>query len=111
MEPKLTFYQHLTNAKELLKDGKDISAIEEHLKKQGLEPHSIVEILQFIQPEKKNKTQSGSKLVFFGVVLLAAGFFGSLFYTDSAAILNFTLYGLTGIGIVILIIGLAMIFH
>ena len=47
MKPKLSIYQHLTNAKEMLKQGYDLEAIEMRLKEQGLGQNAIIEILQF----------------------------------------------------------------
>jgi hypothetical protein len=50
-------------------------------------------------------------LVLVGVVLLGLGFVSCIFLSDTGASLDFALYGLTAIGAVILIAGLAMIFH
>lgn len=111
MKSQLSFYQHLNNAKEMLKKGHDMESIAIQLKQQGVEENSIIEILGFLKPHKINKTQIGSALILGGVIILASGFFGSLFYMDNESVLNFTLYGLTGCGIVILIIGLAILFH
>jgi len=65
MKPKLTFYQHLTHAKEMLKQGHEIEFIVMHLKEQGLEQNTITEIAQFLQPNKRNKTQTASALIFW----------------------------------------------
>ncbi len=111
MKTKLTFYQYLTHAKELLKQGHDMDSIAQHLKDEGANTDTLIEITQFLQPHKRNKNQTGSLLILAGALLLVAGFFGSILFTEDAAILNFTLYGLTGLGIIILIVGVAMIFH
>lgn len=112
MEHKPGFYKILKTAKELIKEGKDISLIEEYLNTQSLDKKSIEEIMQLIQPSSKiHKSKNGTMLILLGVVLLGFGFIASVLFTENEILLNISLYGITGVGAILLIIGLAMVFH
>lgn len=53
----------------------------------------------------------GTYVIVIGCLLLVAGFFLNvgLFYSNSASF-NYVMYGLTSIGIILIVIGLAMMF-
>ncbi|MBL7890102.1 MAG: hypothetical protein JNL24_11130 [Bacteroidia bacterium] len=112
MEQHPTFHQHMNTAKTLLEQGRDNAFIESHLQQQGLDSHLLSSILEQVKRLRNAKrTQNGSMLILIGVILLGLGFVSCIFLHDSGASVDFALYGLTAIGAVVLVAGLAMIFH
>lgn len=112
MQPTKTFYQHLADAKEMLKNGIDISVIKENLVNNGADSNSIDEIILLLKPSSKShKYKTGTFLLIIGLILLGFGFIASVLFTNNESLLNLSLYGITGIGAILLIIGLAMIFN
>ena len=112
MKPKLTFYQHLNSAKIFIESGHNIIELSDFLSNQGADEKTISEIVKLTKPKSKSdKNKMGRALVISGIILLGIGFISCLFFTENETLLNFSLYGLTGLGIIILIIGLAIIFH
>ncbi|MCC6837755.1 MAG: hypothetical protein IT234_04360 [Bacteroidia bacterium] len=112
MEQYPTFHQHMNTAKMLLEQGRDNAFIESHLQQQGLDSNLLSSILEQVKRLRNAKrTQNGSMLILAGVVLLGLGFVSCIFLHDAGASVDFALYGLTAIGAVVLVAGLAMIFH
>lgn len=112
MEQNLTFDKHFTNAKMMLEQGHESNFIESQLNKEGADPTTVSEVLKQIKGLRNAKrTQTGSKLVLSGVILMGSGFISCCFLLEPGASLNFALYGLTSIGVILLIAGLALIFN
>ncbi|MBL7884498.1 MAG: hypothetical protein JNL69_10550 [Bacteroidia bacterium] len=112
MENQSSFHTYLNTAKLLIEQGRDNAFIEAHLTQQGVDSKLMVEILEQVKRIRNAKrTQNGSMLVLAGVVLLGLGFVSCIFLHDAGASVDFALYGLTAIGAIVLIAGLAMIFH
>jgi len=112
MQQNRTFYQHLSDAKEMQKKGTDISVIKESLIINGADSNSIDEIILLLKPSSKShKYKTGTFLLIIGLILLGFGFIASVLFTNNETMLNLSLYGITGIGAILLIIGLAMIFN
>ncbi len=112
MEQNSTFQQHLNTAKMLIEQGRDNAFIESHFQQQGVDSTVLSTVLEQVKRLRNAKrTQNGSMLVLIGVILLGLGFVSCIFLVDGGASLDFALYGLTAIGAVVLVAGLAMIFH
>jgi hypothetical protein len=112
MEHNLSINSYLNTAKSLIEQGRDNAFIESQLTQQGADQTTLAEVLvQVKRIRNAKRTQNGSMLVLLGVVLLGLGFVSCIFLSDTGASLDFALYGMTAIGAVILIAGLAMIFH
>jgi hypothetical protein len=111
MEQHLTFDTHFNNAKMMLEQGHESDFIASHLHKEGVDPATISEVLLHLKRLRNSKrTQTGSRLVLLGVILMGLGFLSCCFLLDPGNALTFALYGLTSIGAVTLVAGLAMIF-
>lgn len=112
MEQRLTFDEHLNNAKMMLEQGHANDFIESQLNKGGADSITMSEVLMQIKHLRNAKrTQTGGKLILSGVALMGLGFIVSFFLLDSGTLLAFALYGLTSIGVILLVAGLVMIFH
>lgn len=112
MEQQSHLHSYLNTAKLLIEQGRDNAFIEAQLTQQGLDSTSITEVLEQVKRIRNAKrTQNGSMLVLAGVILLGLGFISCIFLHDAGASVDFALYGLTAIGAIVLIAGLAMIFH
>lgn len=82
-----------------------------NLKKAGLDDIEISDLHAKIKKiRNKKRTQTGSMLVLIGVLILGLGFISCIVLHYLGNDINFSLYGLTGIGAVTLIIGLILIF-
>lgn len=98
--------------KKCIDDGLDNVAILNHLKNIGQIENEESELLRHINKiRNKKRTRTGSILVLIGVIILGIGFISCiiLHYLDQD--INFSLYGLTCIGAIALIIGLILIFN
>lgn len=94
-----------------IETGLDNDAIIENFKKFGMDDNQIAEMLRLTNKiRNKKRTRTGSLLVLIGVIILGIGFISCiiLHYLDQD--INFSLYGLTCIGAIALIVGLIMIF-
>ena len=112
MEQHFPFHESLTTAKMLIEQRKDNAFIEDHLAKKGVNPTIISEVLKQVKHIRNAKrTQNGTYLILLGVFLLGLGFICCILLTGTDTSIDFALYGLTAIGAVILVAGLAMIFH
>lgn len=112
MHTNVTYFKHLKYAKTMLAEGHSRQDIELALNREGAEEATVKEIMGHLKPEEKSgRTQKGSLLVLCGVVLLGIGFIFSILFVGSGTSINFALYGLTILGAVVLIAGLAMVFH
>jgi hypothetical protein len=104
---------HLTaQLKKWIEEGLDNEAILSHLKNEDYQNTDLNEILHQINKiRNKKRTRTGSILVLIGVIILGIGFISCiiLHYLDQD--INFSLYGLTCIGAIALIIGLILIFN
>ncbi len=100
-----------TQIKNWIDEGLDNEAIITNLKKLGYEEGHLVELNLLIKKiRNKKRTQTGSVLVLIGVIILGLGFISCIVLHYLGNDINFSLYGLTGIGAVILIVGLILIF-
>lgn len=111
MEIDLPFNQSLNTAKMLIEQGHDNAFIEDHLMRKGIDRDIIVEVMKEVKfIRNKNRTQTGSRLILIGVIVLGIGCISCIVMHNSSRSLDIALYGLTGIGAGILIAGLAMVF-
>lgn len=102
---------HHDQIKTWIEQGLDNETMLLNFRRQGLDESQITDLeLQIKKTRNKKRTQTGSILVLIGVIILGLGFISCiiLHYLDQD--INFSLYGLTGIGALILIVGLILIF-
>ena len=101
-----------TRIKTWIEEGLDNETIIVNFRKEGLEESQLNELQVIIQKiRSKKRTQSGSVLVLIGVIILGLGFISCIVLHYLGQDINFSLYGLTGIGSIVLIIGLVLIFN
>jgi hypothetical protein len=97
--------------KNWIEQGLTNDAIIANLRKTGFDESQQDEILLEIKKiRNKKRTQTGSILVLIGVVILGLGFISCIVLHYLGSDINFSLYGLTGIGALSLIVGLILIF-
>lgn len=97
--------------KNWIDEGLDNEAIITNLKKLGYKEGHWDELNLLIKKIRdKKRTQTGSVLVLIGVIILGLGFISCIVLHYLGNDINFSLYGLTGIGAAILIVGLILIF-
>jgi hypothetical protein len=112
MEQHLTFDTHFNSAKMMLEQGHESDFIVSHLHKEGVDPATISEVLLHLKRLRNSKrTQTGSRLVLLGVILMGLGFLSCCFLLDPGSSLTIALYGFTSIGVIIMLAGLVMIFN
>jgi hypothetical protein len=100
-----------TQIKKWIEEGLTNEAIVANFQKLGFDDNQLNELQILIKKIKnKKRTQTGSILVLIGVIILGLGFIGCIVLHYLGADINFSLYGLTGIGAIALIVGLILIF-
>ena len=112
MEQDSTFQQHFEIAKKMIGEGRDNAFIESYFNQQGLDENIVVKIIQQVKRLRNAKlTKQGTLLILLGVAILGIGFISCVLIHYNGGSIGFSLYGLTAIGLVLLVVGLAMIFH
>jgi hypothetical protein len=102
---------YVEQIKAWIEQGFDNETILFNLKKMGAEDAQILELSALVTKlRSKKRTQTGSILVLIGVLILGLGFISCIVLHYCENDINFSLYGLTGIGAITLIIGLVLIF-
>jgi hypothetical protein len=97
--------------KNWIEQGLDNEAILANFQKMGFDESQLKELHILVKKiRNKKRTQTGSVLVLIGVIILGLGFISCIVLHYLGSDINFSLYGLTGIGAVALIIGLILIF-
>ncbi len=97
--------------KNWIEQGLDNEAIIANFQKMGIDESQLKELQILVKNiRNKKRTQTGSVLVLIGVIILGLGFISCIVLHYLGSDINFSLYGLTGIGAVALIIGLILIF-
>jgi uncharacterized membrane protein YidH (DUF202 family) len=112
MESKAIHPNYDEQIKNWIDTGLDNESILLNLKKLNIEEAELAYFTTHIKKiRNKNRTRTGSILVLIGVIILGLGFISCivLHYMDQD--INFSLYGLTGIGAIALIVGLILIFN
>lgn len=100
-----------TQIKKLIEEGLANEAIVANFQKMGFDENQLNDLKILIHKiRNKKRTQTGSRLVLIGVVILGLGFISCIVLHYYGADINFSLYGLTGIGAIALIVGLILIF-
>ena len=96
----------------MIGEGRDIAFIESYFNQQGLDENIVVKIIQQVKRLRNAKlTKQGTLLILLGVAILGIGFISCVLIHYNGGSIGFSLYGLTAIGLVLLVVGLAMIFH
>jgi len=112
MEHNFPFHESLNTAKMLIDQNKDNAFIKAQLIQKGGDPTIIAEVMKQVKYIRNaSRTKNGTYLILLGVFLLGLGFICCILLTGSGASIDFALYGLTALGAIILVVGLAMIFH
>lgn len=102
---------HHDQIKNWIEQGLDNEAITANFQKMGLDENQLNELQILIKKVRnKKRTQTGSMLVLIGIIILGLGFISCIVLHYLGSDINFSLYGLTGIGAVALIVGLILIF-
>ena len=100
-----------TQIKKLIEEGLANETIVANFQKMGIDESQLKELQILVKNiRNKKRTQTGSVLVLIGVINLGLGFISCIVLHYLGSDINFSLYGLTGIGAVALIIGLILIF-
>jgi hypothetical protein len=103
---------HQNKIKTWIEEELDNETIILKLRSEGLEESQINELQILIKKiRNKNRTRTGSILVLIGVIVLGLGFISCIILHYMGQDINFSLYGLTGIGAIVLIVGLVLIFN
>src|ERR1043166_2196327 len=112
MDPQFTFAEELESALHMAHHGHEDSFIETKLMERSLTPEVVDELMLMVKKHKqKKKISLVRQLLFAGVAILGIGFFLCVVFAHSGNSVIIPLYGLTSIGAVLLIIGLARILH
>ena len=94
-----------------IEQGMDNEAILTNLQKMALNEQQIIDLQVLIKKiRNKKRTRNGSILVLVGIITLGLGFLSCIILHYLGNDINFSLYGLTAIGAVVLIVGLILIF-
>lgn len=112
MDQKTVYEDELTAAIILLQDGNDLQYIEAVVKDKNLDPEVQKEILKQIKRLIYNRrSKKGRQLLLIGLLLLGIGFILSVvLHSGNSNAIDIPLYGMTGAGIVLLIVGLIYLF-
>lgn len=95
----------------MIAEGQTNEHILAKLKNDGCSVSELDSAAQYIKQLKlKKRTKRGSMFVLAGVLMLGLGFISCVVLHNFNYDINFSLYGLTGIGAILLIAGLIMIF-
>jgi len=110
--PSPDIQKHVYDLKLLIDKGAGMEEIVSALKTKGIEQDKIEKIIAYLKKaEHKKRIQNGNFLVLIGVVLLGLGFISCIFLHDAGMSVDIALYGLTGLGALILVIGLFLLFN
>lgn len=97
--------------KSWIEQGIDNDTIIANFKKIGYDEDQLNELhIQIKKIRNKKRTRTGSVLVLTGVIILGLGFISCIILHYLESDINFSLYGLTGIGALVLIVGLILLF-
>jgi hypothetical protein len=111
METTDTIHDTFEKANALFKQGYDDTNIAAKLKAEGVEEHTLQEIMIRIkQLRNRKRTHNGSLMIVLGVLLSGIGFISCVMLAESNTSISFFLYGLTSLGALIIIAGLIFIF-
>ena len=111
MKAELSLEELISEAKTLFDNGNSFDEIESSFKLKGVDDRLLSEILQKIRSYKNSKRSAiGFKLIGIGAAFLLTSCIISLCNNYSNEYLIFALYGLTGIGASILIVGFIYVF-
>jgi hypothetical protein len=93
-----------------LKEGKNFDQIRESLESMELSTEAVDELMKHIRDERYEAHRKiGLPLVAAGVVMCVSGCMATLYLGELGAAFHFCLYGLTSIGAITIISGLAYI--
>lgn len=110
--PPTDIQKYLYDMRLLIEKGKDLSEIESALREKGTDEIIIKKVSEYLKKiNHKKRIQNGSFMVLIGVILLGLGFISCIFLHDNGLSVDIGLYGLTGLGALILIIGLYLLFN
>ena len=110
--PPTDIQKYLYDLRLLIDKGKGLNEIESALKEKGTDEAIIKKVIDYLKKaEHKKRIQNGNLLVLVGVILLGLGFISCIFLHDAGMSVDIGLYGLTGLGAVILVIGLFLLFN
>lgn len=100
---------HEINA--MLAQGHATEAIEKHLLDKGIETSQVAQMLIDAKRLRSAiRTRKGSLLVLLGVLILGIGFISCVVLHSNGGAITTPLYGLTLVGLTIVLCGLVMIF-
>jgi hypothetical protein len=106
----LNLQLHEINA--MLAQGQATEAVEKHLLNKGMDTNQVAQMLVDAKRLRNAiRTRKGSLLVLFGILILGTGFISCVVLHGSGGSITTPLYGLTLIGLTIVLFGLIMIFN
>jgi hypothetical protein len=107
MEPAKSIEQYLTQAQQLLEEGKELDSVRHHLAASGADELTVDTIIRQIKSlSYLKRRRRGFLLGLFGSILLVAGFILTVIFYHSGISIHYVMYGMTSIGVILLIAGL-----
>lgn len=104
--------QYLLEITQMLEHGQNLNSIINHINSRNLDQEHVEYILKHIKKlHHAKRTKNGSTLALIGVVFLGLGFIFSMILHSTGNSLEWSLYGLTSIGAILVLIGLFLIFN
>lgn len=113
-EADLHQHKHVSlrdEVKKLVDQGYEDVVIESLLRERGEEHDTVLKIMGEIKKMRNAKqSKTGSLFILAGVLVLGVGFISCIVVHNLGGSMAFPLYGMTSIGLILLMIGLMMIF-
>ncbi len=104
--------QYLLEVTQMLEHGQNLNSIINHINSKNLDQESVEYIIKYIKKlHHAKRTKNGSILALIGVIFLGLGFIFSMILHSTGNTLEWSLYGLTSIGAILVLIGLFLIFN
>lgn len=110
MEPTNHIDQYLTQAKQLMLEGKEFESVKAHLTASGADEVTVETIIHQIRTHSYLKRRKrGFFLGLAGATLLLLGFILTVIFYHSGISIHYVMYGMTSLGVILLVAGLVEI--
>jgi len=107
MEPTNNIEQYLTQANQLVEEGKEFETIRTHLAASGADELTVDTIISQIKSLSYLKRRKrGFLLGAIGSLMLITGFILTVIFYHSGISIHYVMYSMTSIGVILLIAGL-----
>ncbi len=110
MEATQYFDQYLTQAQQLVLEGKEFDSVKEHLTASGADAVTVETIIHQLRTHTYLKRRKrGFFLGLAGAIMLMLGFLLTVLFYHSGISIHYVMYGMTSIGAILLVAGLVEI--